>query len=152
MTSTISTEKRAAQFLDKLKLEDLGGKKWRVDEPMRFYSAKRSRTYKVPQGTPTDLASIPTIAYILIPFLHLLLPKSGKQNRAAVLHDAAYRGFLVDVHGYPLFVDKEIADELFLEGMLADKMNKAIAKSVYGIVKVFGRPSDKNARIADATR
>lgn len=143
----MQTVERKAKFLDPLKLEDLGGERWMVDEPLRFYSAKYSRTFKVPQGTITDLASIPTwvqvigaIIGLVTPFRRRLFSKSGKYNRAAVLHDGAYGDVLVDVNGISLRVSKEMADNLFLEAMLADGVGEREARGMYKAVSIFGNP------------
>ena len=134
-------------FLDKLVLEDLGGHEWLVDEPFRFYSAQRHRTFKVPRGTVTDLASIPVWVQVIgailglcIPYRSSLFAKSGKYNRSAVLHDAAYRNRLVDLHGIELRLHKWAADELFLEAMLVDGVPRREAKAMYWAVRLFGRP------------
>src|SRR6266498_582772 len=103
---------RLSCFLDDLELKDLGGERWGIVIPLRFYSAVYFRTFKVPSGTVTDLASIPRIIWNI-------LPKSGKYNRAAVLHDGAYNDLLIDILGNPLFLAKKEADGLFLEAMLA---------------------------------
>jgi hypothetical protein len=133
-------------FLDKLKLEDVDGETWLVDEPLRFYSSKFGRTFKVPQGTLTDLASIPTWVQVIGAILGLCTPlprnflsKSGKYNRAAVLHDAAYRDRLTDLHGIELRVSRKLADELFLEAMLADGICVRKAKALYRAVRTFGK-------------
>lgn len=135
-------------FLDRLIIGDCGDGLWLVHEPLRFYSARLTRTFKVPQGTVTDLASIPVWVQVIGAILGLILPlprnllsRSGRYNRAAVLHDAAYNDRLVDLHGIELRVTKRLADTLFLDAMLADRVPQREAKAVYLAVKLFGRPS-----------
>lgn len=127
-----------AGFRDALVLEKTGEREWLVKEPLRFYSAKLARTLKVPAGTPTDLASIPHI-------LWSVLPKEGKYDRAAVLHDTGYEHLLTDTLGYSLDFDKKTVDGLFLEAMLADGVSPVRAKIMYRTVRLFGRMRKKKA-------
>jgi hypothetical protein len=129
-----------AEFKDHLVIEEIGERLWLVKEPLRFYSKKLARTLKVPAGTPTDLASIPRSLWVIF-------PKVGKQDRAAVLHDAGYEHLLTDTLGNPLEFHKKTIDGLFLEAMLADGVSPAHAKSMYWAVRLFGRMHKKKAVI-----
>lgn len=67
-----------------LQLEQLdGGKRFRLLTPIEFTGASGT-VFVVPVGYVTDLASIPRLA-------QLIIPKLGKWNRAAVLHDALWQ-------------------------------------------------------------
>ena len=63
---------------------------------------------EAPVDFSTDLASTPR------PFR-----KSGKWNRAAVLHDFIYRGGLASKGGVMLRMSRAEADEMFLDAMTA---------------------------------
>lgn len=58
------------------------GKFWRIDKPL-IYLDHKGREWVVPAGFITDFASVPW------PFI-LFVPRSGKHNPAAVLHDFLY--------------------------------------------------------------
>lgn len=130
----------ASEFKDPLILEKTGEREWLVKEPLRFKSENLGRTLKVPAGTPTDLASIPQI-------LWSILPKEGKYDRAAVLHDTAYEHLLTDTLGNPLDFSKKTADSLFLEAMLADGVPSARANRMYWAVRIFGRMHPKKVAV-----
>ena len=104
--------------------------------PVRFYSAKLGRTVVAPAGMKTDFASIPRGVWNVI-------PKRGKHDRAAVIHDAGYRGFLKDILGNPLHVSKQVSDDLFDEGMRVDGVSLWQRVLMYRAVRLFGRPTDK---------
>lgn len=134
---------RAAEFLGPLDLEFIPkgkGDLWIVRLPLKFYSAQRLRTYTVPSGFVTDLASVPR-------GLWNIFPKSGKYNRATGLHDGAYNDALIDCLGNPLIVPKKDADALFLEAMLADGVSETQAKWMYRAVKLFGRKRRSAAKV-----
>lgn len=122
---------KPAQFLTPLRLEKTGERSWLVLEPFKFYSAENGRTFVVPAGTPTDLASIPRL-------LWAIFPKIGRQDAASVIHDAGYSGVLIDSLGYSLRPDKKTCDRLFLEGMLASGVPSRKAHEMYYAVKMFG--------------
>ena len=72
----------APWFLTPLNLHDLDGTRFELLSPL-VYTTKASRIITVPAGFVTDFASIPR-------FLWWRYPKSGKWNRAAVVHDYLY--------------------------------------------------------------
>lgn len=127
---------RKAGFADPLILEKVGERQWLVKESLRFYSAKLRRTFRVPSGTPTDLASIPRPFWVVF-------PKEGKQDRAAALHDAGYNHYLVDIVGYPLQLSKKTVDDLFYEAMLSDGVGEKAAWTMWKAVRLFGRMKAK---------
>lgn len=94
-----------SRFLTPLVVQDIDGERWLLVAPLVF--AHAGRTYTVPAGVTTDLASIPRVVF--------WRTKSGKYNEAAVVHDAAYAGRLGVVP--PKTLTREDADQLFLAGM-----------------------------------
>ncbi len=123
-------------FLSPLWLEDVDGTDWVVAAPFRYESDLLRGIVTVPAGTQTDLASIPRI-------LRGIAPKSGKWNRAAVLHDAGYHGCLQTSDGQRVRLIKPLCDQLFLEAMLLAGVNSAQARLMYRLVAAFG---DKTQR------
>lgn len=73
---------------------------WELDEP--FTVTWQGKSWKMPTGFKTDLASIPRV-------FRWLIPKVGKHIQPAVVHDWFY------VYGG---VTKEEADQMFLDGMV----------------------------------
>lgn len=91
----------------------------------REYSSER---IVVPRGFKTDLASIPWPASMLI-------PKSGKYNQAAVLHD-----FLYSTLGTPdkIIYTRAECDKIFLEAMEVLEVPLAKRRIMYWAVRAFG--------------
>lgn len=71
-----------AAFLDKLELEYIDGRQWRVTQPFR-YQTEAGKTITVPMGFVTDFASIPR-------GLWNVMPPTSTCGEAAVVHDFAY--------------------------------------------------------------
>lgn len=134
-----------ARFESPLRLEDVDGETFVVLEPLRFYSAKHDATFIAPAGYRTDLASIPR-------GLWNVFPKTGKYDRAAVIHDAGYTKSLVSALGRPVALIKSQVDALFLEAMLADGVEPGRARLMYLAVRMFGRMEEKNADASNSTR
>ncbi len=65
-------------FLSDLVVRELGVDEWALEADLVYEG--RSEKFAVPAGTPTDFASIPDQ-------LRWFVPKYGRYNRAAVLHD-----------------------------------------------------------------
>jgi hypothetical protein len=65
------------------------------------YFARSGATYRIPAGSTTDGASTPVALWVAI-------PPFGPYWRAAVLHDAAYRGKLERMQAGQMFVDGKI--------------------------------------------
>ncbi len=84
----------AAAWLDK--------KRRKLVAPLEFYSAKFDRTFIVPAGYITDLASVPRL-----PVIYWLF--GGTSDEAAALHDWSYDGVL----------SRKDCDELFNEASKA---------------------------------
>lgn len=72
-----------AEFKSSLIVSDDYGLPYTLFCPLTYVSDVLKRTILVPAGFQTDLASIPI-------GLWNLLPKSGKYDRAAVVHDFLY--------------------------------------------------------------
>lgn len=115
------------QLLDELDRANVGGGDgqrpvWRLLSPLKFESDILGRVYEVPAGFDTDFASIPRT------FLSSLF--MGMGNRAAVLHDYAYRTHVLT---------KDEADDLFLEALTVDDIPGR--QGMYIAVKMFGLSS-----------
>ena len=121
-----------ARFLTPLRLEDIDGHTMSLLEPLKFYSAEQRMVVRVDPPFVTDFASIPQI-------LWNILPRNGKYDRAAVLHDAAYRLQLRDVTGKFFPATKSQADRLFREGMDADGVDRLTRNVMYAAVVIFGK-------------
>lgn len=122
-----------AKFLTPLRMEDIDGRNFKVLEPLVYLSAQHNGIFIVPAGVITDLASIPR-------GLWNLFPKSGRYNRAAVLHDAAYSHEVRTPQDITVHFTKALADQVFLEAMRADGVGRVRARLMYWAVRIFGRP------------
>lgn len=120
-----------SMILTPLWLEDIDGDTWIVCAPFKYFSSLLKGVVIVPIGTETDLASIP-------PFIRWFIPKSGKYNKAAVLHDAGYRGKLVTASGDRIHLIKPLADLLFLEAAELVGVNRYLRDIMYNSVRIFG--------------
>ncbi len=123
--------KPKAEFLTPLRLEDVDGEHFLLLEPLKFYSAELGKVVVVPAGMLTDFASIPR-------GLWNILPKTGKHDRAAVVHDGGYRGYLLDTNGRALAFTRGQVDRLFLEGMEASGVGRVARRLMYWGVRVGG--------------
>ncbi len=72
-----------AKFIGELDMRDNDGFPFTLLAPLAFESDLLKRTITVPVGFQTDLASIPAAVWVLI-------PKVGKYDKAAVIHDFLY--------------------------------------------------------------
>jgi len=108
-------------FLTPLNLQDIDGEKFLLLTPL-IYRTHAKRLYSVPAGFVTDFASIPRA-------LWWRYPKSGKWNRAAVLHDYLY------VHNGVSRLD---ADRLFYEALKACDVNWWTRRVFYRAVRLGG--------------
>lgn len=128
-------------------LEDANGRpitkggrvQWTVidDVPYEVGAEGSGVTIFIEKGTTTDLASIPRIAWSL-------LPPDGPWTKAAVLHDALYRlrGEVARL-GHPAPFTRKEADQIFYEAMgvvgVADVPRALIFKAVRaGGKRAFG--------------
>lgn len=112
------------QWLSPLLLQRIPAEeRWILYGPLKLYSRKLRRILLVEPGFETDFASIPRL-------LWRILPKNGKWDGAAVLHDAVYRGVLD--------LTKQQGDDLFNEVMILDKVPRWQRWALYRGVQLFG--------------
>lgn len=121
-------------FYTTLLLEDEGGMPYTLAKLLLYRSALLKRWIKVPAGFKTDLASIPRP-------LWAILPKSGKYDKAAVVHD-----YLYAVNG----VTREEADQVLREAMEALGVGRVTRWLIYRAVRLGGRFPWKRYRDAEA--
>lgn len=93
------------RFLTELVTTPVRERTWKVREPL-VCETPYGRIV-VPKGFETDGASVPRMLWRLFP------PFDGDYDAAAVLHDYAYR------NGTKLVLDRDEADQLLLQGMVA---------------------------------
>ncbi len=105
-----------------IKLAYLNDKEWKLLEDVIIENILDFKVIKVPKNFICDLASIPRA-------LWSIFPKHGKYIRAAIIHDFLYR--LKEI-------DRKLADKVFYEVMLLDKVPKWKAYSFYRFVRTFG--------------
>lgn len=134
-----------AQFLGPMRLEDVDGAHALLLEPLKFYSARHRGIFVVPPGFATDFASIPRGLWNLI-------PKRGKHDRAAVLHDAGYRGVIQTKSGQRVRLTRELVDALFLEGMAAAGVGWLTRSLMYRAVRLFGATAYDAGQVKVAAR
>ena len=92
--------------------------RWKVIQPLNFYSVTTGKNYVVPAGETTDLAS------------GLVMAASA----AAILHDHLYeRG----IH-FKQIKDQREADNVFDEAMIDTGVPQWRAQSYYWAVRMFG--------------
>ncbi len=112
-------------FLTPLVVEVMpSGKRFRLFLPFTFQLPEVK--YRVPAGFVTDFASIPRFARVLI-------PKLGRYNKAAVLHDAIYQNAAI-----PVMLNRKGADLTFLGGMVALGVAPWKRRLMYWAVRLGG--------------
>lgn len=97
--------------------------RWILHGPLKLYSRRLRRILLVEPGFETDFASIPRL-------LWRVLPKNGKWDGAAVVHDACYRRVLNTT--------RRQADQLFNELMTLDGVPTWQRRLLYAGVRLFG--------------
>ena len=115
---------------------DDSGKRFVLCEEMRYEVAVGKETVMrgaVPAGSSTDFASIPDMA-------NWLVPKLGKYNLPAVLHDHFYKTGLVG---------KDLADRIFLAAMKAAGVKWWRRELMFVAVRYGGWPAWWAHRKAD---
>ncbi len=122
-------------FLTPLVVEVMpSGRKFRLAVPFTFdwrYRAKYpGLRIRVAAGFVTDFASIPR-------FARLLIPKLGRYNKAAVVHDAIYQGAF-STTGPSWVWERKDADDAFLAGMVALGVAPWKRRLMYWAVRVGG--------------
>ncbi|MFM5339390.1 DUF1353 domain-containing protein [Aeromonas veronii] len=83
----------------------------------------------VKSGSTTDLASVPRPLWAII-------PRSGLHTPASVVHDYIYRNTSIRL-------SQRQADNIFLQLMLKDGVNKILAYTMWFGVRLFGHHSYK---------
>lgn len=117
-------------FRTPLVLEDLGdGCHWLVAYPLVYDDKVKDggSRWTVPAGFVTDLASIPQ-------FMQNVIPKTGKYNSAAVLHDYLYT-FQPDK---PVPMTRDLADNVLRRAMESCKVNIITRRLIYWGVRAGG--------------
>ena len=104
------------------------GKRFRLFKQFTYHNEKSGVNIIVPAGFETDFASIPRFARILI-------PKLGRWNKAAVLHDWLYSK---SAYQYPNIVPRKLPDLIFLDGMKDLGVVKWKRTLMYWAVRLFG--------------
>ena len=98
--------------------------------------------FLTPAGMLTDGASIPRFFWRLIGS-----PFTGPYRRAAIFHDAAYKGLLEAYNSQCNRIserlDREAADGLLLVLMEADGAGRCLREVIYKAVRFFGKWSWK---------
>lgn len=100
-----------------------GGLPYTLQAPLIYDSALLDRTFIVPTGFMTDLASVPRI-------LWNVLPPMGEYSDAAVIHDALYQ------HGYGL--RRGQADSVLREAMECCGVGRWTRWTIYAGVRLGG--------------
>ncbi len=98
---------------------------WEVTRPLQYF-APDSRLVVVPVGYRTDLASVPRLAWRIVPRDHALA------RRPAVVHDYLY------THQTHRFTKSE-ADRVFYDALLEEGMPQPLAWLMWCAVRLFGR-------------
>ena len=80
------------------------GKRFRLHHSFTYLWKRWNIEIRISAGFITDFASIPRL-------LRLLIPKLGRYNKAAVIHDALYQGTV------RINVTRQEADIIFLDAM-----------------------------------
>ena len=104
-----------------VKLIDEARNRWRVMQPLVFFSALFDHFFSVPAGFVTDFASVPRV-----PLVYMLAGDTARA--AAVVHDYLYTGI----------VDREVADDVFLEAMAASGVPAWRRYPMYWAVRACG--------------
>lgn len=116
---------RKDSFLTPLIVEVMpSGRKFRLFK--RFMFIWEDKRVSVEAGFETDFASIPR-------FARMLIPKLGRYNKAAVLHDAAYQ----DRIEFYIF-NRRDSDRLFLAAMVALGVAPWKRRLMYWAVRLGG--------------
>lgn len=121
------------RFTAPLTVTQIGGDRWKTARAFSFYVTQdKKEVITVPEGFETDFASVPLIA-------RWLIPKSGKHNQAAVLHDFLYQNLKEDWKNWTgkKYTRKD-CDEIFLEAMKILGVNFLKRWTMYRAVRRFG--------------
>lgn len=110
---------------------------WVIEDELTYFTALLPEKHvTVPIGFETDLASVPR-------FFWRIFPKSGRWNRAAVVHDYLYKTGMVS---------RSIADSIFLEAMGILEVGAISRYVMWAAVRSFGWCPWKKCRRLDILR
>jgi len=110
-------------FISDLLVKELSDGRKQLLKPL-VYISQEDITYIAKAGLITDYASIPRLPIVFLLF-------EGLDNRAATLHDSFYSNSKIS---------RKLADSLFLEAMLTDKLTPLWkAKLAYYAVRLCGK-------------
>lgn len=129
-------------FIGELENRTVGNRKWKLLSDLTYITDMGFNHIQITAktGFQHDLASIPRIFYGLI-------PKTGRYDRAAVIHDWLYVYGECVINGMMTPIDKKFADDVFYDAMLAAGVNRWRAKIMYWAVRVGGKGVwDKHGR------
>lgn len=98
---------------------------WVLSEPLK-YETRDGFMIEVPPGYRSDLASVPRIAWRIVP------PDHKHARRPAVVHDFIYTDMT-------RFYTKAEADHIFYEALQEEGMSKWLAWLMYSAVRIGGR-------------
>ena len=124
-------------FLTPLVTESLpDGKRFKLHHEFTYrwrgYPGNIPLLITVTAGFVTDLASIPRVA-------RLIIPKLGRWNKAAVIHDYLYTHLAVNVNGGDVVVlSRKVADDIFLDGMTDLGVEPWKRRLMWLAVRIFG--------------
>lgn len=102
-----------------------GQEPWEVIRPL-FYRTADGRLIVVRVGYRSDLASVPRLAWRIVPRDHV------HARRPAVVHDYTYTDL---THRFT----KAEADQIFYEALLEEGMHKPLAWLMWCAVRIGGR-------------
>lgn len=132
MSRYIPTNPAKAEFLTDLIVLELSNGRHKLIQDLWIYSAKLGRVMIAPLGAVTNYASSPRVFWGIV-------PPDGPWKWAAVGHDVAYHGELVDVTGRPIYLTKAQADNLFGELMAVPPCNTVPAWKRWIMVRFVKR-------------
>lgn len=111
--------------LTELWLTPDGFKHWKTVKP--FQQTVDGKTYRVPKGFRTDLASVPR-------FLWAFIPPFGNVSKGAVVHD-----YLCIYDAYDGKMTQKEADQVFYKLLVRHGVYKWKAKLMYFAVRIAQR-------------
>ena len=116
------------KFKNKASITHIGGKLFRLNEPLTIYSNALGIEVTAPKGFVTDFASIPWFAQSFVQVL-------GNNIRSAIIHD-----WLCTEKGKAKTkLTQKQADALFLEGLKIDEVRWGKARIMAAGVRGFQR-------------
>lgn len=110
----------------------LGADYWMVMESFVFYIGRKEdgRSVTIPKGFLTDGASVPRPLWSII-------PPWGPWGQAAIVHDYLVEYMSISVNGLPMAIQREYADILFLEMLIALGVPELKRKMMYAAVAAY---------------